>query len=194
MNKLKINKALAALMMVASIFAGWQTVLIVAILLLIFTDIEPGTKEMMTKVIAFLLVLTLIDYGWDLIAGAWNFVQNVVAELVGFINSYLDYGKQISLVKLELYFFGAFDHIFNIGTKAVAIILVAAKVFFATGILFGKKHKPNAISTKIEGMIAKIINYVNTYGSTPAPAPAPAAPSAPVPPMTPPAPPAAPGA
>mgnify|MGYP004658218777 CR=1 FL=1 len=51
MGKVKINNNLAALMLVASIFAGWGTLMIVTILMIIFCDLNDKIKQIIDKVI-----------------------------------------------------------------------------------------------------------------------------------------------
>ena len=60
MNKLKINNSLAAIILVAALFAGWQTMLLVVLLMLIFCELDDKIKNLATTVIAFLVGLTLI--------------------------------------------------------------------------------------------------------------------------------------
>ena len=72
MNKLKINNSLAAIILVASLFAGWQTMLLVVLLMLIFCELDDKIKNLATTVIAFLVGLTLISILWALIYDGVN--------------------------------------------------------------------------------------------------------------------------
>ena len=45
MEKVKINKGILAFIMITSIFGNWQTMLIIAVLLLLFANIEEDSKK-----------------------------------------------------------------------------------------------------------------------------------------------------
>ena len=47
MNKLKINNGLAAIILLASLFAGWQTLLLAVILMLIFCEVNDKVRNLM---------------------------------------------------------------------------------------------------------------------------------------------------
>ena len=66
MNKLKINNGLAAIILLASLFAGWQTLLLAVILMLIFCEVNDKVRNLMVNVIAFLVGLTLISFACQL--------------------------------------------------------------------------------------------------------------------------------
>ena len=47
MEKVKINKGILAFIMITSIFGNWQTMLIIAVLLLLFANIEEDSKKLL---------------------------------------------------------------------------------------------------------------------------------------------------
>ena len=74
MGKVKINNNLAALMLVASIFAGWGTLMIVTILMIIFCDLNDKIKPLIIKVVSFMAGITLILLGWDLVSNGIDLI------------------------------------------------------------------------------------------------------------------------
>lgn len=186
MTKYKFNPAVASLAVIASLFAGWQTTLIVVALIIVFGELDGNTKNIIVRVLSFLLVLTLFSYFWDFIVLLWGYVETIIDGLIGFINSYLPFDKQIDLAKFSLYFLVPINYLVGIADEGVNIIVLGAKIFFAVSLLFGKPIKQNVISTKIGNAMNKIINFVNNFGAAPQqanPAPQQPAPSAPVPPQ-----------
>ena len=104
MTKLKINYGLASLMVIASMFAGWQTLLLVVILLLLFCDIDEQLKNVITKVVTFFIGYTLITMIWSLIVQGSDVLLNSIDNILKTINSYLSYGNQIDVSKIHSYF------------------------------------------------------------------------------------------
>ena len=97
MNKLKINNGLAAIILLASLFAGWQTLLLAVILMLIFCEVNDKVRNLMVNVIAFLVGLTLISFAWSIISDGISLVFKGIESIVNVINSYLSYTNLISI-------------------------------------------------------------------------------------------------
>ena len=87
MNKLKINNGLAAIILLASLFAGWQTLLLAVILMLIFCEVNDKVRNLMVNVIAFLVGLTLISFAWSIISDGVSLVFKGIESIVNVINS-----------------------------------------------------------------------------------------------------------
>lgn len=67
MNKVKINSGLASIILIASLFTGLQSLLLVTVLLFIFTDINDKIQIIAIKVITFYVGITLFSLAWGLI-------------------------------------------------------------------------------------------------------------------------------
>ena len=94
---------LFSLILLVSIFAGWQVMLLVAILLLLFGKVEEPVKKMAIAVITFAAGLALFNLFWELISSGISLVISGITSLITFFNSYLD--SPISILNLQRYLF-----------------------------------------------------------------------------------------
>lgn len=157
MNKIKLNTGLASIMLVASIFAGWQCLLLVTILLFAFCDVEETVKNVAVSVITFYVGYTIVSVGWDVIVAAVNVVINAITKFATTFNNYVDPIDYISVVKLT----APFEFILSVVDSIVSVLLTIVKLGFVIAILTGKPAKKNVLSNKIQEYVAKAVNYVN---------------------------------
>lgn len=161
MSKIKINPGLASIILVACIFSGWSTLLTVSVLMLLFCEIDEKVKSVMTKVISFLVAVTLISLGWSILSDGVDLIFSIITRFVAIINSYLDFTNQISLVKFNSYFVTPLTTLISIVGSIISFLVTASKFIFIFVILTNKKFKENFISKKINLVINKVIEYVN---------------------------------
>ena len=162
MSKIKVNNGLGTILLLGSVFAGWQTLLIVTALLLLFGEVDDSFKGVVVRVVTFVLGLTIVSWGWDLIVDAVGVVMSSIDKLIEIINSYLDYGDKISLDKLYSYLLNPIKLIGDIADGIVGLLLVLAKLSFVISLIGNKNMKENVITKKINEYVTKIINYVNS--------------------------------
>jgi len=165
MSKAKINPGLAAVMVVASMFAGWQTLLIVSVLLLLFCDLEEKVKTIMVRVITFMAGLALFSMCWGLIVEGVGLIPKTLNSGVDFINTFLSVGDKIDASTLQTKLCNPINIAVNAVDNIVSFLITLAKFAFIIALLTGKKSKDNAISTKINGYVSKFVNYVNSTDS-----------------------------
>jgi len=163
MSKVKLNSGLAAIILLASLFSGWQTLLIVTALMFIFCDIDDKVKNVAIKVITFYVGLYLVSLCWDLINDGVDFIISAVGNLVSTINCYLDYDKLIDISKLNTYLFNPISYIMKILDGAVSWLIIFAKVTFIICVLSNKQMKENVIVKKINEFVTKAVNYVQSF-------------------------------
>lgn len=163
MNKIKLNTGLASIMLVASIFAGWQCLLLVTILLFAFCDVEEAVKNVAVSVITFYVGYTIVSVGWDVIVACINIVLNTITKFATTFNTYVDPIDYISVVKLT----APFEFILDVANSVVSVLLTIVKLGFVVAILTGKPAKKNVLSTKIQEYVTKAVNYVNAAFSQP---------------------------
>jgi hypothetical protein len=161
MGKVKVNSGLASIIVLASLFAGWQTLLIVVTLLLLFCDIDDKLKDIIIKVVAFFAGIALVTLGWDLIVDLVSLVISTINNLVSLINNYLEYQNQISIVKLTTYLLNPIKTIVDIADGIITYLLTFAKFAFIVATLANKNVKENAIIKKINEFVSKIVTFVN---------------------------------
>lgn len=162
-NKIKISSGLASIILLACIFSGWETLLIVTVLMLLFCETDKNVKDIAIKVISFCVALNLVSYGWDLISDGVNLIINSIDDIVDLINSYLNYGSQISIAKLQSYLLSPIAKLLNIANDVVAYLILFAKFSFIIAVLGNKQLKENIIVSKINNYITKVVNFINTF-------------------------------
>lgn len=162
MSRIKINPGLACIILIACLFAGWATMLTVAVLMLIFCEVDENTKGLATTVLAFYIGLTLVSMGWGLIYDAIDLVIDAITKLIATINSYLEYDSVIDITKLQSYLFTPVSNLADIADMIVAYLLVFVKFGFIISLVSGKAAKDNFIAKKINEYVSKVVNYVNS--------------------------------
>lgn len=160
MNKIKMSSGLASVILLAGLFAGWETLLIVAILMFLFCELEDKVKSLAIKVLAFFLALSLVKMGWGLIADGVNVVIASLNDLISVINGYLD--TPIDVTKLYLYLLTPISKLVGIANSVILYLITFAKFAFIIATLSNKAMKENFLVKKINEFVAKVVNFINS--------------------------------
>ncbi len=164
MNKYKISNTVAALLLVASFFAGWQAMLIVGALLFIFGDMGDKIRNLAVSLISFTIGIKLVQMLWGLIYDASRLIPSILEKLVGILNYYLDPGKQLSFYKLKLYVVNPIMDVFEIGNSVIGFLIALASFFFITSLLVGANKKGYVVDKYISGYVNKVVNFISQFG------------------------------
>lgn len=159
MSKVKLNSGLGAIILLASIFSGWSTLLIVSVLMLLFCEIDEKVKSIMTRVISFFVVITLISMGWSIITGAFDLLVSTIENFVTIINSY-SYNPA-TLFKFTRYFVTPINTLLDMVGNVISFGITISKFLFIIFVLVDKKAKDNFITKKVNMLISKVVNFVN---------------------------------
>ncbi len=157
MNKIKLNTGLASIMIVASIFAGWQTLLLVVLLMFIFCEVEERVKDVAVKVITFYVGYYIVSLGWDVIVSAANLVSRSIISFVNTFNSYVDPVDYLVASKIT----SPINLVIDVASGVVSIMFVLVRIGFVISVLTGKTKSQNSLSKKIDEYVSKALNYVN---------------------------------
>jgi len=152
MKKLKVNENILALLMFASIFAGWQYLVIVTAFIWAFCEAGKSLQNLTVKIISVFGALAIINLGWDLI------VQGVDMSFGGlnkFFQMLVSWGVSPDLVVTSnTYVFTPIQLLVQIVGSVVAFLLLLAKLKFIVEILANKDAKTiwpfNGFAKKIE--------------------------------------------
>lgn len=166
MSKVKVNPGLAAVMVVASMFAGWQTLLIVSVLLLLFCELEEKVKTIMVRVITFTAGLALFTMCWNLIVEGIGVGTKSLNSVFDFINSFLAVENKIDTSSLQTHLINPINIVVGVADNIVSFLITLVKFGFIVMILTGKEAKKNFISEKINGYVTKFVKYVNNTDNT----------------------------
>lgn len=159
MNKLKINSGLASIIILASLFAGWQTLLLVVLFILLFCEINDTIKGMIVKVVSFFVGLTLFSTLWGLITDVFPLVVSTFNKFIGIISNYLE--EPLDVSKVNLYLFDPVDSLISIVDSIVQYLLILIKFIFVISILANKAMKDNFVTKFINKYVDKVIRFVN---------------------------------
>jgi hypothetical protein len=157
MNKIKVNSGMVCLVLLACLFAGWQTMLIVSILLFLFCEVDEQTRLMATRIITFFVGLSLVSMAWDLIAGGVGLITNTIESVVTTINLYRSSLDYISLVKVLT----PIETVIGIGNNLVDFLILLTKFFFICAVLTGRPQKENAFNKKVNSYVGQAIGFIN---------------------------------
>lgn len=160
MNKVKISSGLAAVILLAGLYAGWATLLVVAVLMLIFCEMNESIKQTMTRVLTFFLAITLISVGWQLIVQGIDVVFSTIKNFSTIISSY---AASFNILKLEVYFMTPVKVLVGIADDIISFGLSVVKLVFVITVLLNKPMKENVIVKKMNEFITKIVNYINSF-------------------------------
>lgn len=163
MSKFKINPSLAAALLIGGLFIGWEKLVTISVLLLIFCEIDKKTSDLMTKVLAFLIGISLFSLAWNLISDGVSVIISAFDGLVAVINSYLGFEHAIDISKLHLYLLDPIKNVVNIADSLIGYVLVFAKFAFLLGIITGKTIKENFITKKINELVNKATSSISNF-------------------------------
>ena len=96
MSKLKIKPGLIGILLLASLFAGWETLLIVTVLILLFCEMNDTIKKIMVSVISFFIGYTLVSLLWQIISDGIGVVIYAFNQFIEFLNYYLTTSIDVS--------------------------------------------------------------------------------------------------
>lgn len=161
MKKLKINNALAIILILASMFAGWGTFLLTTLLILIFTELDEKTRNIIASIATFFLSLTIVSLLWDLIVGGTRYILNSADGIVSVINAFRDPLDQIE--GLSTKFTIPVSHIVNIIDNGVNYCFTFVKVFYLIRFFTNKQCTQGKISSYINDYMQAVSNYIYNY-------------------------------
>lgn len=154
-NKIKINPGFASIVLVACLFAGWQTLLIVTVLMFFFCDIDEKVKQVAVSVITFYVGLTIVSWGFDIIIKIATLAVDIINNIVAYLITHCDADIEIAFLMTPL------GLIIKCANRVFEILIVLVKLGFIIGILTGSPAKPNPLTSKINEYVNKALNYVN---------------------------------
>ena len=163
MNKCKINNTIAAILLIASFFVGWQTLLLVVVLLFAFCEIDERINNLTTSIVSFAIGIKLIELAWNVIYKTYELIPTVINKIVNILNHYLT--EPIYLGKFQAYVLDPIGEIFSIGNDVISLLIIVATFFFITSLLFAKNKKTPIIGNFLAKYIGGVLNYIAQFNT-----------------------------
>ncbi len=156
MKKLKVNENVLALAMFASLFAGWQAMVIVLLFIWAFCEAGNSLQKLTVKVVSVFGAIAVVTLGWSLI------VQAVDASMGGlnkFFQMLVSWGVDSSLVlNANKYAFTPIELLMSILESVLNLLLLIVKVKFIFSVLANKNY---AGIWPVKGIATKIEEFAN---------------------------------
>ena len=159
MSKLKIKPGLIGILLLASLFAGWETLLIVTVLILLFCEMNDTIKKIMVSVISFFIGYTLVSLLWQIISDGIGVVIYAFNQFIEFLNYYLT--TSIDVSKLTNYVLNPIQNVISTLNEVITYLLIIAKFCFIICTLAKKTINIPIISKYVN----KVLNYINSSDS-----------------------------
>ena len=161
MNKYKINDTVVAILLIASYFVGWQTMLLVGVLLFAFCDIGENLKNLAIRLLSFCVGIKLFDLAWSIIYKLVNLIPSILNKLIAIFNNYLD--KPIEIDKFKQYILDPITGLMSIADDVVGLLIIVATFYFIASLLLGKNKKTPIIDKYISTYIEKALSFVSQF-------------------------------
>lgn len=137
MKSFKVNENLLGLLLVGAMFAGWEYLIVVTAFSLVFCDISEKFKDLVVKVLAVFIAISLILLLWDLVLEG---KEVIFGGLRSFFELLVSWGVDSDLLyNFDKYFMNIINFIFNIAGDVLVFIVLAIKVRFIFSVLNNKE-------------------------------------------------------
>lgn len=159
MNKIRLSTGLASIMIAASIFAGWQTLLLVILFMFLFCDVQSKVKEVAVRVITFYVGYYIVYLGWDVIVNSVSLLTKGINSFVATFNTYANSADYLVASKIT----APINFVIDVADGIISIMFTLVKIGFVISILTGKSKGTNALSKKIDIYVSKALHYVDSF-------------------------------
>ena len=164
MNKIKINLGLACLILLVSLFVGFETLLLVSILMLLFCECDDSVKINMSKFITFMAGIAIFKLSWTVVSNGVSLGITTINNLIQIFNSYMT--RPLDTIKLQAYLLNPIDNILEVLDNFVNYFVLLVKFYFIISIIRNKPLKSNFIFDKVYSYVNSFQNYVNSFNNS----------------------------
>lgn len=158
MNKFKINPNLMSILVLGSLFMGWQY-LIFVILFIVLCENNENVKNILIKTVALLAACLILSTAWSIVTEGIDLLDSALDSL--FSMSYIlemDISKPEFLTTL----FGIVGIVTSFISSAISYIILFAKFTFIMSVINNKPFKKPF--SKLDDYLNQVLNYI--IGST----------------------------
>lgn len=162
MNKVKINNGLGSIILIAAFLTGWANLLVVALLMMLFGEIEDSFKGVVVRIVTFVIGYEIVLTGWGLLYNAYDGVFiNVIDSIQKIILSYDNTASLEFFGKFHMYVLDPIGTVLSCLNSVVQFLAGLAELAFVISIISNKAMKENFVVRFINNYVTKVINYVN---------------------------------
>lgn len=158
MSKLKVNSNLLAVLVVISLFAGWQYMILVSAFIWCFCETSDNLKNLMIKVIAIYGGCFLFSTLWNLIDGGYELVVDGINGIFKIINSW---NTSVMMPKeLTQYLLNPLSVVMNFLGSVVKFIVLLVKFRFVVSVIANRPM--GGVFSKIQEYVNYFVNFANS--------------------------------
>ena len=151
MKKIKTNANLLALLLIISLFAGWEYIILVSAFVWLFTEENKALKDLSIKVIAVYGACVLFSMAWSLISGVIDLGSEGILTVFNVLNSY---NSDIVATDIQRYFLHPVGYIVTYIGMLVSFLILFVKFSFIRSVVMNKP---------MFGLFGKLEEYVNSF-------------------------------
>ena len=159
MQKLKINPGLAAVILVAGLLTGGQTLLTVVVLMFAFCEVDSKVTNIAVKVITFFVGLALFNLLWSGIYNSADGIAYCLQKLCETINNWIPATSAFRIPTTD--FMTPINAFVQIADRVITILLIFVKLGFVISLFAGKDKKATGLVGKVQDYITKSLVFIN---------------------------------
>lgn len=151
MKKFKINANFLALLILISLFAGWEYIILVTAFIWLFTEENKKLRDLSIKAIAIYGACVLFSMAWTLISGAIDLGSEGILTVFKVLNSY---NSDIVATDIQRYFLIPVGYVVTYIGLLVSFLILFVKFSFIRSVIMNKP---------MLGLFGKLDEYVNNF-------------------------------
>ncbi len=158
MKSFKVNENLLGLLLVGAMFAGWEYLIVVTAFAFVFCEISEKFKDLVVKVLAVFIALSLTVLLWDLILEGKEVVFGGLRE---FFKLLVSWGVTDELLyNFDKYFMNLINFVLDVASNIVRFVVLAVKVRFILSVLSNKEMK--SVFSPVQSFINKSLDFAKS--------------------------------
>lgn len=159
MKKFKINANFLALLVIISLFAGWEYMIVVTAFIWCFCESSQNLKNLTISAIAIYAGCYVFSWLWDVVESVYAIGTDSLTGLMTILSNYGVDVLEIS-INLDKYLVSTLDVIMDLATSVIYLLILLTKFKFVVSIV-SNKPMTGAFS-KIQEYINYFINFANS--------------------------------
>lgn len=158
MKKLKVNTNLLALVMVVSLFIGWQCTILVAAFIWCFCEVGENLKTLIVRTVAILAGCLLFSTLWNIVTSVYSLG---VDTLEGFFKIIGSYATDVTMPEeIYSYLLTPLGVVMSILTALVNFVILLVKFKFVMSVITNRPM--TGVFSKVQEYVNYCVNFANS--------------------------------